>query len=220
MARLVLAQGKDAFRLILPLKTPPPPSTRPLPVDPRVPPPPPPEDDFGPAPFLSAESFAPVNDGGSGSERREVELSEGLKAVIERVVREERASTTHLAEADDNDDGDETELRLPAHRRGPPSLIPDGGEEEDDIELDEGNLSPSPPTREAEAGVDDHEELEALEVSDEEVEDSLPPALPSAGSSASPLLLDKDETEGAIDVPSVGSGDRGQLAAGLTGVRI
>lgn len=147
-----LLQGKDAFRLILPLKPPPSP---PLPPKPYTPPPPVRvEDDFGSASFLSSETFVP-------SEERStpLQLSHALQGLAQRVNEED----------EDEKDGDVTILP-PLARLCGARVAGGGGEAEnenepDDIELDE----PLPLT--STMSVDRMELLTPLEVEGEEDED-------------------------------------------------
>lgn len=146
-----LLQGKDAFRLILPLKPPPLP-----PLPPKIYTPPPlvrVEDDFGSASFLSSETFVP-----SDERSTPLQLSHALQGLAQRVDEED----------EEGEDGDVTILP-PLARLGGARVAggdePDNESEPDDIELDES----LPPT--STMSLDRTELLTPLEVEGEEDED-------------------------------------------------
>lgn len=178
-------QGKDAFRLILPLKTPPPPLS-----PPAVFAPPPPvqiEDDFGSAPFLSAETFAPgaaAGVEGAQAAPSPLELSPALAALVQRAH-----------DDDANNDDDDEVGDLPSFRPAPPAL--QQNDDDGDVEIED--LPPPSPTKPSAPQLDDRTPpppspagedggLEALEVSDEEGT----AAGPGAGSDESDVAAGDD----------------------------
>lgn len=162
------------------------------------------EDDFGTAPFLSAESFAPGEiTGDGGGHGQSIELSAGLAALVDRV----------RAEADDDEDVDP---RLPSHRvvRSGNAASDDDDGEEDDIELED-----LPPPTLPGPGADDNGSggLEALEVSDEE--NGLSTGRRLDDGSEEDEKDEEDDDQPAFGSGRTGEGD-GRLAASLTDVRI